>query len=133
MKRWIIRSFFIGLLLLFVGGWILSYKWSWDLSHQGYNFWSVGCVWGTCEINWWGHVQFRPSGFKLDNLSPATDYLPYYRHHLLGFHLTTELDAIFLAIPFYFPTTICAALLWLAWRKTRPKPEGRAFPVELTK
>jgi hypothetical protein len=51
----------------------------------------------------------------------------------LGFSGRVDNDQWAVAIPFYFPTTISAALLWLVWRKTRPAVKGRAFPVELEK
>ena len=64
MKRWIIRSFFIGLLLLFVGGWVGSYRYSWLIAHQnqdlvsipGYEYVSVlgvRCNWGKIQLTYW--------------------------------------------------------------------------------
>ena len=49
---------------------------------------------------------------------------------LLGFSTNNSDAAKHLAIPFWFPTSLSAAVLWFAWRKTRPKVKGRAFPVE---
>jgi hypothetical protein len=34
-------------------------------------------------------------------------------------------------IPFYFTTLLSAMLLWLIWRKTRAKYNGKGFPVEV--
>jgi hypothetical protein len=51
----------------------------------------------------------------------------------LGFYEKFERDEKFVAIPFWFLTTISAALLWLVWRKTRLPVKGRAFPVEVGK
>ena len=34
-------------------------------------------------------------------------------------------------VPLYFPTLLSALLLWLVWRKTRPKYNGKGFPVEV--
>ena len=134
--RWIIRSFFVGLLLLFVGGWVGSYKYS----PPGYRSispqWQWNCFGGRIALCW-DKRNFRPR-------DPAEVYrgeLPFIDpkgYELLGFDLRYSdwgkgLRSFYLAIPLWFPTLLSAALLWLVWRKTRPKVKGRAFPVELGK
>ena len=56
-----------------------------------------------------------------------------FHQHLLGFFVDKNQHYILLTIPFWFLTTLAAALLWWVWRKTRPNAKGRAFPVELAK
>ena len=133
MTRWMIRSFFIGLLLLCVGGWIASYKYRWTIFSRDRNFWSMSCTCGRLHLakyqpNWvfkdWG-VYTSPADAELDSAFFAQSH----GHYLLGFIMSTGPTWLWVAIPFWFLTTISAALLWWVWQKTRPKPRG--FPVEL--
>ena len=155
MKRWIIRSFFIGLLLLCVGGWRWSYFFCESLAYQQPR-----------TLNPAENKYVEVSGGNLllmtyvpfsDDATPWPVGWTYYHRHrdrddvnwekrfdswegprFLGFHFfykASPRPAIGNAdrgiqVPFWFPTTISAALLWLVWRKTRSKAKGRAFPVE---
>src|ERR1035437_9628380 len=141
-RRWIIRSFFIGLLLLCVGGWVWSYKYGWIFRYSRHNGGSVRSHWGKIHLTWMDD-SWAPFPTERWHIYPAdaaidANYIKYihnghYSHHCLGFFITIEADSMFVVIPFWFPTTISAALLWLVWRWTRPRVQGRAFPVEIAK
>jgi len=140
IRRWIIRSFFIGLLLLCVGGWLSSYYCPIE-----------GVYHKTCTLACWTSNGYLWVGYS----NPGNDYgtfvrvyrpvkLPggkdldaimYYRiHHSLGFaygEQPSPYHSQIFCIPFWFPTVMFAGFICLVWRKTRPKSGGRAFPVEL--
>src|ERR1035437_1807912 len=125
MKRWIIRSFFIGLLLLFGGGWAVSYKFGWEIRYlRQHDMWSLFGHWGEITLVWWDESRSEKvdkSGLFIvpANADAASSYFmqPDVRR-CLGFYLKFDHDEKFIAIPFWFPTTISAALLCWVWRKT---------------
>ena len=141
LKRWAIRSFFIGVFLLCIAGWssIDFYRFRAECTS------TIGCVnitttmgriWIVCcepltfnEINFYRErSDVYPSNYPADGIASP--------HYFLGFawgRADFPSEGIFVAFPFWFPTAISAALLWLVWRKTRSKTKGRAFPVELAK
>jgi hypothetical protein len=130
MKRWIIRTFFIGLLLLFAGGWVGSYKYGWEVGYRNNNTWVLEVNRGRIDLDWWDSFNIHEEQGWYGRSAYAQ--VPINYDHL-GFFWMNEAGIIWLSIPFWFPTTVSAALLWWVWRKTRPKPVGRAFPVELAK
>jgi len=106
MKRWIIRSFFIGLLLLCQGAWWLSLDCCRSVRYGGRNIWGVECSWGEIHLGWekndagWKGWQINTE-FAQDDSYPAFEQFGQIQ------------------IPFWFPTTIPSAiLLWWVWRKT---------------
>jgi hypothetical protein len=55
-------------------------------------------------------------------------------YHLLGFAWDAHAGPDrwhYIMIPLWFPPLLSALLLWLVWRKTRPKSSGKGFPVEV--
>jgi hypothetical protein len=139
--RWIIRSFFIGLLLLCLGSWLSSYLFQETLSYHrehSTRLYRVTLVAGTCAFysevaelhldgffDGWEHQQSKYDG---DNTLWVG-----HQFQLLGFGVSYELiyaHSPLLLIPLWFPTAICAALLCFSWRKTRQNGKGCAFPVE---
>ena len=133
MKRWIIRSLFIGLLLLCVGGYGFSYIRGCEVADTFNKVWGVQSGWGKLHLSWFGISSF--SGLWVNDFPVDAGYdLEYvdhfHSHYCLGFFIRFEPDRTLFTIPFWFPTTISALLLWWVWRKTRPPVKGRAFPVE---
>ena len=138
MKRWIIRSFFIGLLLLCVSGWVGSYPFS--VYYTAKRCWGVG--WGrtgiaaSCNDT---RIVDSPQGWSI--APPRMGSLfgwwvgesEHQTYDLCGFEVCASQYSYSLIIPFWFPTTISTALLWWVWRKTRLPVKGRAFPVEVAK
>ena len=142
MKRWIIRSFFIALLLLFVGGWVVSYRSGYGLRYINHNIWIMEGNWGKVNLEWLGDSSIYGKGWRFGQVIPSSsdsilfagrsktgDYETFNHRYILGFSIISTHDEMWLTIPFWFPTTISAAVLWLVWRKTRPRPRG--FPVEV--
>jgi hypothetical protein len=162
-RRWIIRTLFIGLLLVCMVGWGGSYRYHCDLIHHGRNSWNVLLNWGKVNLLWDGsgddlyeHAGWTAAVGPADSSvtyllfphfetetwvpNPASEEAPIGDvvllnhseiHALLGFILVTGPKNVSLSIPCYFLTSLSTALLWFAWRRTRPKEKGRAFPVEM--
>ena len=150
MKRLIIRSFFIMLLLLGVGGWGWSYFYTVDLSYSA----STGRLhtqFGTITVE--GEISggklilvcfdnpwyWRGWSFSQNRRRSKNDLETYVEQwndwQLLGFrfYIDGTYHLRFIQIPLWFPSIVFSIGYWLVWRKTRPKPIGRAFPVELAK
>lgn len=146
-KRWIIRIFFIALLTLCVVAWVGSYFRSVGIAFNGsHRFSSVDVDCGEVHLydfaglktvvltslpfysgpaspdavrNWLRTMTYHHLGFGVS---------PYHDVHVVGRKINWG-DAMF---PLWFPSLLCTLLLWFVWRKTKPKPIGRAFPVEPT-
>ena len=138
MKRWIIRSFFIGLLLLCVGGWAgstasmaaVSYGWAHRHIVVGTTWGCVLLAWGDDaymgdEVGWrceFGHadtVRFFPPGDELGDFHLGFGYGGISNHMRR------------LGVPYWFLTLLFGSVLFIVWRKTGLPVKGRGFPVEL--
>ena len=147
VRRWIIRGLFMLPVLLCVGGWVWSgfYQagiWYWH-AEKGL---AVCTESGIVEVDvgtWNGKLTGRH--YYVDRYPNARLYPLDSHHRFLGFgcyQLDTDVGIDKspspllwgVSIPYWFLVFISAVLLWLVWRKTRPKPDPRtAFPVELAK
>jgi len=128
-RRWIIRSFFIGLLLLCVGGWMVSYKYDWTVLFTASNQWIMRSHWGKIDLIWEKHpVWPYRKGWHFWSAPADADAPDPSRFGFWASNYWGEENIII--VSFWFPMTISAAFLWLVWRKTRPPVRGRAFPVE---
>ena|ERR1035437_4023277 len=140
MKRWIIRSLFVGLLLLFVGGWVESYQYEFGITYVKETSWTLEGKLGRINLKWYdGNWDFWDKGWFF-GFCPAEERIGFReyilsdnRHDFLGFVMQGVEGEKWAGIPFWFPTTLSAALLMLVWRQTRPPVKGRAFPVEVAK
>jgi len=136
--RWLLRIFAIALLTLCLSVWIWSYfrslsigycpslgKSYWVDTHMGGAFLSSsGGIWSS--PGW--RFQHIHHAFPLSEVSELLDFKSF-----LGFGYFHVADTVWgVAIPFWFPSLLSAALLWFVWRQTRPKTAGRGFPVEVT-
>jgi len=137
--RWLIRSFFITLLVLCIGAWVWSYPFRERVGYTGrtgYQEWVceiggggvfVGRHWGFTGTPGWEYLHLGK-----DNFPDGTDGSPY----LLGFRFFSSPPppaglGSFAIVPFWFMTALSTAALVFVWRKTgKPKPL-RAFPVEI--
>ena len=134
IKRWLFRSFFIGLLVLCVGAWVISRWWTSEFTYLGTSYDGATLADGrigfgqnhspsTFRTGW--HQDFRPNvrGYwSVSDLSPNL--------HGLGFSCYHDSGRWDIIIPLWLPTLLLAGLNWFVWRKTKPKPVGRAFPIE---
>src|ERR1035437_8685370 len=128
MKRWCIRSVFVGLLLLCVGGWGWSYKYGWVINYDyGRGLSTLESVWGEIHLCWYDTSVSQSTGMPFDPMPKGEGFSASSfpcdasfdsgraDHYRLGFVVSND----WIAIPFWFPTIIAAALLWWVWRKTR--------------
>ena len=146
LRRWIIRSLTLTLVLGVLTAWVASYWVTAILVHYvpmggggiGQN--------GFLAIST-GQICFLREGPLLSadwqaGLTSNTDthwwvpefldsYFTYSKFRFLGFYFNNG-KAQFVSIPLWFTTILAAGLLWLVWRKTKPKPNGHAFPIEPT-
>ena len=132
MKRWIIRSLFICLLLTATCSWWKSY------TYPPFSDRIPGPHTRVCINNgmlfvvfpWFGmSSKLRPldTGFYCNEIDALNFRFGYFGER----HGSDVAQFRFVAVPFWLLTPLSAILLWLVWRKTRPKVKGRAFPVEL--
>ncbi len=138
LRRWIIRSFFIVPILLCLGAW------GWSRSHWmriGYchheRFVSYYSARGIVDVRW-GTSHGQPDEWWCHTW-PADHprFWPAYRGTTFpGFHYfyerTETHTSTLLEFPWWFLIIVFSAILYVVWRKTRPRGTGRAFPVELT-
>ncbi len=120
--------------------------WGWSRSHRtgieyGHHDRFAGCVsvWGTVDVQWGTTYRPLPDGlWCYASPEPISHFWPVDSmfDSILGFaysHTSTRLDTYYLlGVPWWFLILVFSAILYLVWRKTRPRRTGRAFPVELT-
>jgi hypothetical protein len=133
-RRWILRSSFIALLLLFASGWVVSTFTGYEIAQHA--TWLVIAEKGNlCFVATTADVHFDLSTCKTDGTA-LSFYESLGGHQWAGFrcghYVDFHTDIGWLGCPFWFPTVFFTGLLWWSWRKTRPKSNGNGFPVELT-
>ena len=125
IRRWLIRSLALTLLTLCVVAGVGSYWRSVVVSYHA----GLDCI---VEIM---SIESRRFGLSWSNWPPIqrwevgfweTGAWPRGPVRFMGFHVNER----GITIPLWFPTLLSALLLWRVWRKTRPKFNGRGFPVE---
>lgn len=149
LRRWVIRSVFIALFALCAGGWGVNYFQSVALEYfDGVAEFYVAVTSGSLEFgtitlgkNPIPHpiqgTTVYPHAWQVHRYESSAAEVQWYnraaRHHFAGFALDwfekspTEIKA---AAPLWLFAVLSAALLWLAWRKTRSYRARGAFPVE---
>src|ERR1035437_5075232 len=106
MKRWIIRSFFIGLLLLCVSGWITSILHDWDIEYRGKDFWVAGGYSGGIELTWYadrGPLFLDHHGWAFNSSPRGPTPLPL----LFGFFVMIGRDEVNIRFPVWLPVSFC--------------------------
>jgi hypothetical protein len=158
LRTWCIRGLALTLLTLCVVTWVGSYwqeakigKFRGTYNENNYVMSLVygrvryaATIYGTSTRSQWTWFTSLDRATR----SPADELIRFRWNdfHLFGFvrqlhdeaetlkgrgeHVTLRGSSRLIAIPMWFPTFLSAALLWLLWRKTRPKFNGKGFPVE---
>ena len=129
-------------ILLSVGGWVWS-RW-YDLEAMyAYKDHAVDCGLDSgCVSMAWGHFPRRAGWYCYVRTHDLHFWLPEYllSHSFLGFggeHVVDRrrgsgFDVYSVYVPIWFLILLSAAVLFLVWRKTRPKIDQlRAFPVQV--
>jgi hypothetical protein len=135
-RRWLIRLPFLLALAFFAAVWVISHFGRFSLyKYSGGHIWELGAVEGLVFSGESGlyplldsppRIQFV-RGWKARQLFPDPPTLGFYCGRWPRFS-----DSFGIAFPLWLPTLLSALLLWLVWRKTRPKLAGNAFPIEPT-
>ena len=134
-RRWLIRSLALTLLTFCVAAWVVSYSGEYGVRPHLQAEIVCGFNDGFVYLVVWMNPDY-------DIIFPFWDYRPgdsqaygaYKRakHHLLGFaYRSSSSRSWYLLVHMWFPTLLSALLLCFVWRKTRAKPIGGAFPVEV--
>jgi hypothetical protein len=135
IRRWLIRSVALTLLTLCVVAWVGS---DWRRVRIDYR----RTLWQTVEVmsGKIGYFQTTSTrsfvGWRL-TIGPAgpmewDGWNSVAAYPGLGFHVAPNKKGWAILAPLWLPSLLCAVLLWLVWRKTRPKYNGKGFPVEPT-
>ncbi len=134
VRRWLIRTFFIGILVVCVVAWVASYRREIIFEYEG----TATSLRLACESSYIVFNVFSPpKGGTLSNgwyfsLWPIHEYVEA-RHWFLGFGFTYQRGGRNdVCVPLWFPVLLSALTLYFVWRKTRPKSAGKAFPIEPT-
>ena len=144
IRRWLIRAPFVAFAMICVGLWAASY-WRAGLL---YCMWEDNAVTAACGS---GRAVVHAEGYGYDLHPPVrwymrireTKYIVWQRfddaakYAIFGFSFARggqefHVHNWFITIPLWFPTFLTGLVLWLIWRKTRRKYNGKAFPVEAT-
>jgi len=147
LKRWLLRILFLLPILLSAAGWVESYGHQdacnyFTPEHDYYVESKGGCVHVGCftaatifdpAILGWHHFRGPLPETDRDILLPDGYYGERlfwgfgcaYRHPIIGLYDT------FLCVPYYFLLLLSTLAALLVWRKTRPRPILRAFPIEV--
>jgi hypothetical protein len=100
MKRWIIRSFFIGLLLIVIGAWVRRYQYSSSIRYSRENYWDAASSGGRVHLGWVRQTAntVYPPGFmcfdlRQKNVQTDADRERFYdAFYFLGFGLHNKAD-----------------------------------------
>lgn len=136
-RRWLIRSFFMGLVVLCAGVWVWSCWCEIRLTYQGTDLHGF-IIGGGRLIVAWQEGAVQPLGWNLTVASPTNwdSWDTYFANsHWHGFAYTnvkpsakTTLRYCGLSIPIWFCTIFSTFLLGFFWWKTKLKTK-QAFPI----
>jgi hypothetical protein len=141
--RWVIRGLAVALVTLCVAAWAGSFWRDVEIEYQGK-------LWNRVEF-----LQGRLAVVQENEHAPYSSAWHYSfgdaydpghwtrsdeesAYHIFGFsfgHDNEDWPRNFIVrwvtVPLWLPSLLSALLLWLVWRKTRAKYNGKGFPVEV--
>jgi len=150
MKRWIIRSFFIGLLLFFVTLAVVSHNHLFNLQYA-----RPGLVMGIASRGPVISIDYCSGDIGESHYVGScrlTTHLEYFQDSVspeplfagpdtsFGFHWECRdqrpapsliISIFYVTAPHWCFVLVSSAVLFVVWRKTQPRANGGAFPVEL--
>jgi len=137
IRRWLIRTVFMLPILFCVVGWGWSCHNEASIEyHDGGTVAGCSILWGGVELGAARNSGSLPEGnwvIGLGKLHESHLLHPdnsYGIHGWLGLGWYSAEDCVRVYIPFWLLLLIFSSLLFLVWRKTRPKNDPRtAFPV----
>jgi hypothetical protein len=130
-RKWVIRGFFIALIVLIVGAWI------WNADPNGIYF-----RWGgrhsffltSAGDDLWLMQAQSTSAFHGVSFGKRPHFITYTMcNHFLDFMWGSDPEEWWIALPFWFLTSFPTLALFFVWRKTRKPNPSTAFPVEAVK
>jgi hypothetical protein len=144
-RRWLIRSLALTLLTLCVVAWAGSFFQVIGGHYTGGNgngarpnhteYFRINS--GSLLFEHRSPSKIEDDGWHWYHFAPdhkdVTTYYEIMDYRIFGFAYQPESDVIFYSralIPLWFPTLLSALLLWLVWRKTKPKPKPMGFPID---
>jgi hypothetical protein len=145
VRRWLIRGLALTLLTLSAVAWVGSY---FEGVQRANNYWGYATDFtlGNGSADIWveqmaGHGLIIYVGWMYGR-SDKYDMRAEYEHldcKYFGFGVTLpalhpheknpEYWSVF--FPLWFPTLLSALFLWLVWRNTRPRYNGKGFPIQV--
>jgi hypothetical protein len=137
VRRWLIRGLTLTLLTLCVGAWVGSYCRDAYVEHSGKWNCVVAIYRGRLAIAQYPTGMLLGSGWfcgikKLEDDWTYGDSVAVF--HALGFSYRRDIIVgTSVTVPFWATSSLSGGVLWLVWRKTRPKYNGKGFPVEVAK
>jgi hypothetical protein len=136
VRRWIIRSFAILLVVACSVMWVRSYSFiTGGYAQSGRYAVNIGASRGRLFVGWVENGGGMDGFHYSNHARSGLDYLP--DHDFLGFSVQTyRFNARFFrscGIPFWFVIVIFSTVLFFVWRKTRKVNPATAFPVVTTK
>jgi hypothetical protein len=144
--RWALRGVGITLLTVWAVAWVASYFWLVNVNYtKRPREWLVAVGWGSLwiqdlDVGGASGSEWRVSHGRYDTVlrDAARKWHERSTYHLAGFAYEPPGPPIgppqvkrWAAIPLWFPTVLCAGLLYCVWRRTGRKKHGGGFPVEV--
>ena len=136
VRRWLIRSLFLLPLVCVVALWVTSYFGGLALNkHFGEGYRETGAVQGLGFLDYVHNVSFKDTliraTFARGRTTKEWIRVPMIHSFYYG-RLPPWADSYEIIFPLWLPTLLLLVFNLLVWRKTRPKPQGRVFPIEPT-
>jgi hypothetical protein len=131
LRRWFVFGLALMLLSLCVTVWGVSYWRYLYARHTGTTFLNFVLNSGRMAISWISTPGARSEWhFANEEAGSWDDADKISKFSWLGFSYDVGVGMFYFTIPLWLPSLLSLLFLWFAWRKTRRKPKGKAFPIE---
>ena len=131
LRRWLMFGLALLLLTLCLAAWGVSYWRQLYAFHNGKTYLSFTLSSARVLIRWGSKLDLGPGWhFYTQEVESWDDLDQRATFCWLGFSYGPGFDFPYFTIPLWFPSLLSLLLVWFTWRKSRRKPEGKAFPIE---